>query len=241
MLLENKVVLITGASRGIGKATATLFVKEGARVIIVATNEENTKKTALEIGVAYRIADVSKKDVVDQLIANLLIEYGNIDILVNNAGITRDSLLIKMSEQDYDDVIAVNLKSVYNTCQALARPFLKARKGKIINITSVVALMGNSGQTNYAASKAGIIGFSKSLAVELGSRGINVNCIAPGFIETDMTEGLTEEQKTALMLKVPLKRLGRPEEIAAAALFLASAHSDYITGHTLTVDGGMVI
>ena len=241
MLLENKVALITGASRGIGKSIATLFAKEGARVIIVATNEEKAKQTAEEIGASYRIADVSKKGEVDQLVANILAEYGSIDILVNNAGITRDGLLMKMSEKDYDDVLAVNLKSVYNTCQALTRPFLKARKGKIINISSVIGLMGNAGQTNYAASKAGMIGFSKSLALELGSRGINVNCIAPGFIETDMTNALTEEQKTAIMQKVPLQRLGRAEEIAAAALFLASAHSDYITGQTLTVDGGMVM
>ncbi len=241
MLLENKVALITGASRGIGKSIATLFAKEGARVIIVATNEEKAKQTAEEIGASYRIADVSKKGEVDQLVANILAEYGSIDILVNNAGITRDGLLMKMSEKDYDDVLAVNLKSVYNTCQALTRPFLKARKGKIINISSVIGLMGNAGQTNYAASKAGMMGFSKSLALELGSRGINVNCIAPGFIETDMTNALTEEQKTAIMQKVPLQRLGRAEEIAAAALFLASAHSDYITGQTLTVDGGMVM
>lgn len=243
MLLEGKVALITGASRGIGKAIATLFAKEGARVIIVATNEETAKKAALDVGhnAVYHIADVSKKADVDQLVAKVLQEFGTVDILVNNAGITRDGLLMKMSEKDFDDVIAVNLKSAYNTCQSLTRPFLKAKKGKIINIASVIGLIGNPGQTNYAAAKAGMIGFTKSLALELGSRGINVNCIAPGFIETDMTNALSDEQKASILQKVPLQRLGKPNEIAAAALFLASAHSDYITGQTLTVDGGMVM
>lgn len=243
MLLEGKVALITGASRGIGKAIATLFAKEGARVIIVATNEETAKKAALDVGhnAVYKIADVSKKADVDQLVASVLQDFGTVDILVNNAGITRDGLLMKMSEKDFDDVIAVNLKSAYNTCQSLTRPFLKAKKGKIINIASVIGLIGNPGQTNYAAAKAGMIGFTKSLALELGSRGINVNCIAPGFIETDMTNALSDEQKASILQKVPLQRLGKPNEIAAAALFLASAHSDYITGQTLTVDGGMVM
>ena len=166
---------------------------------------------------------------------------GRIDILVNNAGITRDNLLMKMTEEDWDRVIAVNLKSVYNTCQALVRSMLKARNGKIINITSVVGLNGNAGQANYAASKAGMIGFTQSLAKEVASRGICVNCIAPGFIKTPMTGVLTETQKEAIIKQVPMGRLGNPEEIAHAAVFLASSLSDYVTGQVLTVDGGMVM
>lgn len=242
MLLQDKVALITGASRGIGKAIAALFAQEGARVVIVATTEESAKKASAEIpGSLFYACDVSNKEQVDGLVTKVLEQFGTVDILVNNAGITRDGLLMKMSEKDFDDVIAVNLKSVYNTCQALARCFLKARKGKIINISSVIGLTGNAGQVNYAAAKSGMIGLTKSLALEFGSRGIQANCIAPGFIETDMTKALTEEQKKAILVQVPLQRLGKPEEIAAAALFLASSLSDYITGQTLTVDGGMVM
>lgn len=238
MLLKNKVAIITGGTRGIGKSIATLFAAEGAHVVVVATKQP---EAPLPPEWVFHALDISKKADVDLLVQKVLEQFGTVDILVNNAGITRDGLLMRMSEKDFDDVIAVNLKAVYNTCQALTRTFLKAKKGKIINISSVVGLMGNAGQTNYAASKAGVIGFTKSLALELASRGINVNCIAPGFIETDMTNVLTEEQKAGILQKVPLQRLGRGDEIAAAALFLASSQSDYITGQTLTVDGGMVM
>ncbi|HEY5236018.1 MAG TPA: 3-oxoacyl-[acyl-carrier-protein] reductase, partial [Rhabdochlamydiaceae bacterium] len=199
------------------------------------------KKTYPNQKFLVKLADVSDKKAVDQALQEILLEFGKIDILVNNAGITRDGLLMKMTEEDWDRVIAVNLKSVYNTCQALVRSMLKARGGKIINITSVVGLNGNAGQTNYAASKAGMIGFTQSLAKEVASRGICVNCIAPGFIKTPMTDVLTDAQKEGILKQVPMGRLGNAEEIANAAVFLASDWSNYITGQVLTVDGGMVM
>ena len=245
MKLQNKTALITGASRGIGKAIAMRFAEEGAHVILVATNLETIKKTAEEIAektkakVTYYAVDISKTAEVDALVEKILAQFQTVDILVNNAGITRDGLLMRLSEKDFDDVIAVNLKSIYNTCHALVRTFLKAKRGHIINISSVVGLIGNAGQTNYAASKAGLIGFTKSLAQEVASRGVLVNAIAPGFIETDMTNALTPEQKTAILQKVPMQRLGKAEDIAEAALFLSLAQ--YVTGQVLTVDGGMVM
>jgi 3-oxoacyl-[acyl-carrier protein] reductase len=188
-----------------------------------------------------QIVDVADKAAVENAIQTILTTLGGVDILVNNAGITRDGLLMKMSEEDWDQVLATNLKSVYNTCQSLVRPMLKARSGKIINISSVVGITGNAGQTNYAASKAGMIGFTKSLAQELASRGICVNCIAPGFIQTKMTDGLTEGQKEGILKQIPMGKMGTVENIADAALFLASPFADYITGQVLAVDGGMVM
>ncbi len=248
-MLKGKVAVVTGGTAGIGKAIAMEYAKNGASVVIFGTNSERAMQVVQEMHAVgspeqkflYKLLDISDKKSVDIAINEVITALGNIDILVNNAGITADGLLMKMSEEDWDRVIDVNLKSVYNTCQALIRPMLKARKGKIINITSVVGLTGNAGQTNYAASKAGMIGMTKSLAKEVASRGICVNCIAPGFIETSMTGVLTDAQKEVIFKQVPMGRMGRPEEVAQAALFLAGPMSHYITGQTLTVDGGMVM
>jgi 3-oxoacyl-[acyl-carrier protein] reductase len=247
-ILVGKTAIVTGGNAGIGKAIAERFAKEGANVVIIGTNQErglqcqnHIQSLNASVKVKFFKLNVSLTSEVDAVFQEILKEFPVIDILVNNAGIVRDTLLMKMSEEDWDVVLNVNLKSIYNTCHALVRQFLKARKGKIINITSVVGLNGNAGQTNYAASKAGMIGFTKSLAKELASRGINVNCIAPGFIETDMTGALNEDQKKAILTQVPMNRLGTSDEIANAALFLASDLANYITGQTLTVDGGMVM
>jgi 3-oxoacyl-[acyl-carrier protein] reductase len=248
MLLQNKSVIITGGTRGIGKAIVLLFLKQGAEVAFFGTNLESGKKAEEEYKTLYPEAkvvfyqvNVAKQEEVDHAIKGVLESFGKVDILINNAGITKDGLLMKMSEEDWDAVLNTNLKGVFNTCKAMTRPMLKAKSGKIINITSVVGLIGNGGQTNYAASKAGIIGFTKSLAKELASRNILVNCIAPGFIQTAMTDVLPQAQKDQLLSQIPMQRLGQPEEIANVALFLASALSNYITGQVLTVDGGMVM
>ena len=249
-LLKDKIALITGGTAGIGREIAISYAKQGASVVIFGTHEARAAEViqmleqhrqSPEQKFIAKLVDVGSKSQTDQAIQEVLAMVGRIDILVNNAGITRDNLLMKMTEEDWDRVIAVNLKSVYNTCQALVRSMLKARNGKIINITSVVGLNGNAGQANYAASKAGMIGFTQSLAKEVASRGICVNCIAPGFIKTPMTGVLTETQKEAIIKQVPMGRLGNPEEIAHAAVFLASSLSDYVTGQVLTVDGGMVM
>jgi len=249
-LLKGKKALVTGATAGIGKEIALKFAREGASVAIVGTHAERAAQVFQELEAARQfpeqqfttlLFDVSSKIPVDEAIQKLLADWGNIDILVNNAGITRDGLLMKMAEEDWDRVIAVNLKSVYNLCQALVRPMVKARCGKIINISSVVGLTGNAGQVNYAASKSGIIGFTQSLAKEVASRNICVNCIAPGFIKTPMTDVLTDSQKEGLLKQIPMGRLGQPEEVANAALFLASSLSNYVTGQVVTVDGGMVM
>lgn len=241
-LLQDKIALITGGTSGIGFAIAKKFVENGAFVILFGQNEEKGAKAIAELkqGI-FKSVDVSNKSAVDQAIHDLLIEYSRIDILVNNAGITRDELLMKMTEEDWDQVMDTNAKSVFLTCRALARSMLKARKGKIINISSIIGLIGNPGQVNYAASKGAIISMTKALALEFASRSIQVNCIAPGFIDTQMTGVLTLSQKESILSKIPLGRMGFPEEIANAALFLASALSDYITGQILTVDGGMVM
>lgn len=248
--LKDKVAIITGGTAGIGREIAKAFAQQGASVVIFGTNADRAAEVLqlLEQHKAFptqkflaKLTDVADKKAVDEALQEILTQFGKIDILVNNAGITRDGLLMKMTEEDWDRVIAVNLKSVYNTCQALVRPMLKARSGKIINITSVVGLTGNAGQTNYAASKAGMIGFTQSLAKEVASRGICVNCIAPGFIKTSMTDALTDAQKEGILKQVPMGRLGNPEEIAHMAVFLASPLSDYMTGQVLTVDGGMVM
>ena len=249
-LLKAKKALITGGTAGIGKEIALAFAKQGADVAIFGTNAERATQVVQELEqarlspeqkfISY-IVNVSEKASVEGTIQQLLAAWGQLDVLVNNAGITRDGLLMRMSEEDWDQVIDVNLKSVYNTCQALVRPMIKAKGGKIINISSVVGLTGNAGQANYAASKSGMIGFTKALAQELATRNICVNCIAPGFIETRMTDGLTDGQKEGLLKKIPMGRMGNPQDIANAAVFLASNLSDYVTGQVLTVDGGMVM
>lgn len=248
-MLKGKKAIITGATRGIGKAIATGFAKEGASLALFGTNSALGKEVEEELkpflkegakAVFYKV-DVASTKEVENSIKQVIDEFQRIEILVNNAGITRDNLLLKLSEEEWDQVIDTNLKSVFNTCKAIMRPMMKARYGKIINITSVVGLMGNAGQTNYAASKAGIIGFTKSLAKELASRNICLNCIAPGFIQTAMTDVLNDQIKENLLNQIPMQRFGKPEEIANAALFLASSLSDYITGQVLTVDGGMVM
>lgn len=252
-LLKAKRALVTGGTAGIGKEIAIAFAKQGADVAIFGTSPERASEVVaeLEAGRLFPeqrfisfIVNVSEKTSVEEAIGQLLAAWGLIDILVNNAGITRDGLLMRMSEEDWDTVLDVNLKSIYNTCQALVRPMLKDKKGggkKIINISSVVGLTGNAGQSNYAASKSGMIGFTKALAQELATRGICVNCIAPGFIQTRMTDGLTDGQKEGILKKIPMGRMGNPLDIANAAIFLASDLSDYMTGQVLTVDGGMVM
>lgn len=242
-MLNGKTALITGGTAGIGKAIAVAFAKHGAKVAIFGQNEERGAQVVAELGegALFVKTDISSFTETEKSIQHVLKEFGTIDILVNNAGITRDGLLLKMTEDDWDKVIETNLKSCFNTCKLLLRQFLKAKKGKIINISSVVGLTGNSGQTNYAASKAGIIGFTKALAQEIASRQINVNCIAPGYINTPMTESLNPEQKEQIFSKIPFGRMGTPEEIANVALFLASDLSAYVTGQVVTVDGGMVM
>lgn len=245
-LLEGTWAIITGSTKGIGKAIAHTFAQAGANIVIVGTNKERgdaTLKeiTALGVEAFFEALDVSKYDACHEFISRVLAKVSKIDILVNNAGITRDALMMKMTEENWDDVLDINLKSAFNLCHALTRPMLKARSGKIINISSVVGLTGNVGQVNYSASKSGMLGFTKSLALEFASRGINVNAIAPGFIETEMTEAIPEEHKKVFLEKIPFKRMGTGEEIAKAALFLGSSMSDYITGQVLTVDGGMVM
>ncbi len=249
-MLMGKNALVTGGTAGIGKEIALQFARQGASVAIFGTNEERAIAAVQEMEkvkisenqkFAYFLVDVAHSKNVEETLSKLLADWSRIDILVNNAGITRDNLLMRMSEEDWDLVVDVNLKSVYNTCRVLARPMMKARSGKIINITSVIGLTGNAGQTNYAASKSGMIGFTKSLAKELASRNVCVNCVAPGYIETQMTQELPDSVKEAVLSKIPLARIGQPSDIAHAVLFLASDLANYITGQVLTVDGGMVI
>lgn len=247
-LLKNQTAVITGATAGIGRAIALLFAQQGAHVIVIGTNEERGAKVVQEIREAtgaeratFMKVNVANTAEVDEAMKKILTTHPQIDILVNNAGITRDLLLMKMEEADWDQVMETNAKSCYNTCHALVRPMMKARKGKIINVTSVIGLIGNAGQANYAASKAAIIGFTKSLAKELAPRNICCNSIAPGFIETSMTEVMNEKQKELTLAQIPLGRMGHPNDIANMALFLASSLSDYVTGQVLTVDGGMVM
>lgn len=242
--LQGRVALVTGASRGIGRAIALELGRRGATVIGTATSESGAEKitqTLQEAGVAGQgmALNVTAADSIDQVIKTIASDYGAPGILVNNAGITQDNLMLRMKEDEWDSVIDTNLKSVYRMSKACMRAMTKARWGRIINISSVVATMGNLGQANYAAAKAGMEGFTRSLAREVGSRNITVNSVAPGFIATDMTEVLPEEQKEFLVKQVPLGRLGQPEEIAAAVAFLASEPAAYITGETLHVNGGM--
>lgn len=247
-LLKGQTAIVTGGTAGIGAAIAKRFSEQGAFVAIFGTNVVRAGHVIAEMtelpnysGAAFYQVNMTNREQVDNAIKDILANRGGVDILVNNAGITRDLLLMKMSEEDWDNVMDVNVKSCYYTCNALVRHFLKAKKGKIINMSSVVGLTGNAGQVNYAASKAAVIGLTKALAKEVASRGIQVNCIAPGFIETAMTGELTEVQKSLTLEKIPLGRMGSSEDIANAALFLASSLSDYITGHVLVVDGGMVM
>ena len=244
--LENKIALVTGAGRGIGKAIALKFASEGADVICVSRTEENSKQTADEVKALGRNAwafaiDVADSASVDAGIKSILEAAGRVDILVNNAGVTRDGLLMRMSEEDWDTVLNTNLRGAFLFVKALTRSFFKQRSGAVINVASVIGLIGNAGQANYAASKAGLIGFTKSAAREMAPRGITVNAIAPGFIETDMTGALRDDIRDEILKKIPLGAMGQVEDIANAALFLASASGRYVTGQVLTVDGGMVM
>ena len=246
-MLKDKCAVITGASRGIGKAIAIKFAKEGANIVInYRNNEEEALKVKEELdalGSKTLVvkADVSELKEAEHLIKEAKKEFGKVDILVNNAGITKDNLLIRMKEENFDSVIKVNLKGAFNCLKAVTPIMLKQRSGKIVNMSSVVGVVGNPGQVNYCASKAGLIGMTKSLAREIGSRGITVNAIAPGFIDTDMTRVLNEDQKKNILSQVPLNRFGSVEDIANTAVFLASDNSNYITGQVIHVDGGMAM
>lgn len=245
-LLEGKVAIITGASRGIGKAIAKKFVENGATVAFTyLSSEEKAKALEAELTANGGVAKGFKSNAADfdqaqELAAAVVKEFGQIDAVVNNAGITRDTLLMRMSEEQWDEVMQINLKSVFNLTKAVLRPMLKARKGSIINMSSVVGIRGNGGQANYAASKAGILGFTKSVALELGSRNIRSNAVAPGFIETEMTNALDPEVVQGWRDTIPLKRGGQPDDVANLCVFLASDMSDYITGQTINVCGGML-
>lgn len=245
MRLQGKISLVTGGAQGIGRAISEIFAREGSKICLCDVNETGVKTAAQEIAAQFNVETLGQKTDVtnsadcEALIKAILDKFGKIDVLVNNAGITKDNLLIRMSDEEWDRVLAVNLKGAFNITKAAARPMLKARSGRIINIASVVGLMGNAGQANYAASKGGLISLSKTCAREFASRGVLVNAIAPGFIKTAMTDKLSEDQKKALSALIPLERLGLPEDIAGAALFLASEESSYITGHVLSVNGGM--
>jgi len=246
MRLKNKVALITGGARGIGRAIGIVFAKEGADIVVADVNQETAQQTASEIealGVKVLALemDVTNFEKVEEGINKILDKMGKVDILVNNAGITKDNLLLRMSPADWDAVINVNLKGTFNCIKAVSRPMIKQRSGKIISIASIIGLMGNPGQANYAASKAGIIALTKTVAKELASRNINANAVAPGFIQTAMTDKLPEEIKKKMLEAIPLAKLGTPEDVANVCLFLASEESSYITGQTITIDGGMVM
>ena len=241
--LAGEIALITGASRGIGAAIAASFAAAGAKVVGTATSEAGASGISATLGDNGRgvVLNIADNDSVQAAIAEIQKNEGSPTILVNNAGITRDNLLMRMKPDEWDDVLSTNLSGVYRVCKACVRGMMKARKGRIINIASVIGIMGNAGQSNYAAAKAGIIGFSKSLAREIGSRNITVNVVAPGFIDTDMTRVLPEDQREAMLSQVPLGRLGEGDDIATAVLFLASQAGSYITGETLHVNGGMLM
>ena len=247
MRFGNQVAIVTGAGRGIGHAIALRLAGEGARVAVVSRTEANAEKTAEEINARYAglakayAVDVAQAAAVKQLGEQILSDFSRVDILVNNAGLTRDGLSMRMSEEDWDVVLDTNLKGAFHFMQAVLRPMLKQRSGRIINIASVAGLMGNAGQANYAASKAGLIGLTKSIAREVASRGITCNAVAPGFIATDMTDVLPDAVKTGVVGQIPLGKFGQPDDIAAAVAFLASAEAGYITGQTLAVDGGMAM
>ncbi len=244
MNLNGKTALVTGASRGIGAAIADTLAQQGAKVIGTATSAAQAEAIGQRLaqwGGEGRVLNIGEAGSIEDLVAQIEQQNGAIAILVNNAGVTRDNLLMRMKEEEWDDLMQINLKSVYRASKAVLRGMMKARHGRIINIASVIGAMGNAGQANYAAAKAGMMGFSKSLAREVGSRHITVNCVAPGFIDTDMTRALPEEQRTALLTNIALGCLGEPQDIADAVLFLASERARYITGQTLHVNGGMLM
>jgi len=244
MLLQGKVALVTGATRGIGAAIADALAAEGARVIGTATSESGAAaigERLAALGGVGRVLDVAQAGAIEALVEDVAKEFGEIAILVNNAGITRDTLLMRMRDEDWDAIMETNLKSVFRASKAVLRGMMKARCGRIVNIASVVGAMGNAGQANYAAAKAGIMGFTKSMAREVGSRNITVNCVAPGFIDTDMTRSLPEAQREMLVGQIALGRLGEAKDIADAVVFLASDKAAYITGQTLHVNGGMLM
>lgn len=247
MQLKGKTAVVTGGSRGIGRAIALQLAQNGANVVVNYTARQDAALEAVKeieaagvSGMAVK-ADVSKGEEVENLVNEVLKKFGSIDILVNNAGIARDNLIIRMSEQEFDEVISTNLKGAFICTKAVSKVMIKQKSGKIINISSVVGVIGNAGQSNYAAAKAGIIGFTKSMAKELAKRNINVNAVAPGFIQTDMTSSLPEKVKEEFLRNIPLMRAGKPEDIAKTVLFLASEYSDYITGQVIHIDGGMVM
>jgi len=246
MLLQGKAAVVTGGARGIGKEIALLFAKEGSDIAICDVNAETLNSTAKEIEALGRsaitgVVDVTKSDQVETFVQKTLDKFKKIDILVNNAGITRDSLLVRMSESDWDLVLAVNLKGAFNCTKSISKIMMKQRDGRIINIASIIGIMGNAGQANYAASKGGLIAFTKTVAKELASRNVRANAIAPGFIQTDMTAKLSDEVKSEMLKYVPLGKFGTVQDVANLALFLASDRSSYITGHVIQVDGGMVM
>lgn len=246
MIFKDKVSLITGGARGIGREIALAFAKEGSEIVICDVNQEALDATRKEIEVLGRraetfIVDVTNLSQVEEMINKTLDKLQKIDILINNAGITRDALIVRMSEQEFDSVIAVNLKGTFNCIKAVSKVMMKQRYGKIISISSIIGIMGNAGQANYAASKAGIIGLTKSVAKELASRNVNVNAIAPGFIETEMTAKLPENVKAQMLAFIPLNRFGKASDVANLAMFLASDVSSYITGQVIKIDGGMVM
>ncbi len=245
MKLKDQVTIITGGAQGIGKSIGNLFASQGSNIVVCDVNLEGSQKTAAEFEAAHKVktlalkVDVTKIAECEDLVKQTQEKFGKVDILVNNAGITKDNLVMRMSDEEWDAVMAVNLKGSFNCMKAVCRPMMKARSGRIINIASIVGLMGNAGQANYSASKGGLIAMTKTCAREFASRKILVNAIAPGFIRTRMTEALTDEQKQKLSKLIPLERLGEAEDVANAALFLASPDSSYITGHVLSVNGGM--
>jgi 3-oxoacyl-[acyl-carrier protein] reductase len=241
--LDGKVAMVTGSTRGIGRAIATQLAGAGAKVAVIGRDQGRAEQAAGEIGGGAKgfACDVTKQDAVDAAVAAIEKDLGVIDILVNNAGVTKDNVFLRLQDADFDVVLEANLKGAFRTIRAASRGMMKKRWGRIINITSVVGLIGNKGQANYAASKAGLVGLTKSIARELASRGITVNAVAPGFIDTDMTAQLTPEQRDVLTKQIPLERLGTPDDVAAAVLFLASEGAAYITGQVLAVDGGMVM
>jgi 3-oxoacyl-[acyl-carrier protein] reductase len=247
MRFENQVAIVTGAGRGIGHAIAVRLAEEGARVASVSRSEANSQRTADEINATHEGAarayavDVADHAAVQEAAGKIFADFGRVDILVNNAGVTRDNLSMRMSVEDWDTVVDTNLRGAFSFIQAVVRPMVKQRSGRIINISSIAGLTGNAGQANYAASKAGLIGLTKTLARELASRGITVNAVAPGFIVTDMTGGLPDKVKEAVLAQIPLGKFGEGADIAAAVAFLAAPEAKYITGQTLTVDGGMVM